>query len=195
MNTAANKKDFFYLVVLILTFIIVVLGATYAVFTRIDKRVEGSSRVYTGTFSVEYLSGEIINCNWLKPIQGVDLNDDTNIYKNNFRVTNTGSLKAYYNVVLKIIENDFPVGVLDDGKPNYILWYSIYDDTGLLGEAPFREEQDEVILLTNEELEKKGDYKDYTLVVWIKENGSPQDSGMRKKLLGRILIDASQIKR
>ena len=181
MNTTANRKDFFYLVVLILTFIIVILGATYAVYTMIYSHKEGTSSVYTGTFSVEYLSGDIIDCNLLTPMESVDLNDDTNIYKNNFRVTNTGTLAGVFSIILEINENEFS---------DKTLMYSIYDDNGLVIED-YLEGQDEIILAKKIVLERKVS-KDYILVVWIKENGENQNIEMKKKLLGQIRVDASQ---
>lgn len=181
MNTATSKKDFFYLVILILTFVTVIIGATYAVYALIYSHREGSSRVYTGTFSVEYLSGDIIDCNLLVPMEKVDLNDETNIYKNNFRVTNTGTLDGDFSLILEINENEFS---------NETLMYSIYDDNGLVTED-YIEGKEEFILAKKLSLEKKTG-KDYILVIWIKESGMNQNIEMKKSLLGQIRVDASQ---
>ena len=102
MNSASNKKEFFYVVVLILTFITVIVGATFAIYALIKRQEEGTSAVYTGTLSIEYLSGDIINCNLLKPMSKLKLDDDSNVYKNNFKVTNMGSLDSLLSIVLEI---------------------------------------------------------------------------------------------
>ena len=68
MNNTAykkDKKDLFYIVVLILTFVAVIVGATFAIYTFLHRQEEGSSAVYTGTLAIEYLSGNIINCHLL----------------------------------------------------------------------------------------------------------------------------------
>ena len=62
-NNTADKKDIFYIIVLILTFITVIVGATFALYAFIFSQKEGTSAVYTGTLSIEYLSGNIIKVN------------------------------------------------------------------------------------------------------------------------------------
>lgn len=181
MNTATSKKDFFYLVILILTFITVIIGATYAVYSMIYSHKKGSSSVYTGTFSVEYLSGDIIDCNLLVPMEEVDLNDETNLYKNKFRVTNTGTLDGVFSLILEVNKNQFS---------NETLMYSIYDDDGLVIED-YIDGEEEFVLAKNLPLQKKTG-KDYILVVWIKDNGKNQNIEMKKSLLGQIRVDASQ---
>lgn len=181
MNTAANKKDFFYIIVLILTFITVILGATFALYSLIFSHKEGSSAVYTGSLSIEYLSGDIIKCNFLKPMEKVRLDDDKNVYRNNFRVTNTGTLDSLLSVILEINENEFS---------NNTVMYSLYDDEGLLIED-FLEGSSEIIL-DSKILLKREDTKNFTLVIWLKESGENQNEEMRKNLIGQIRVDASQ---
>ena len=184
MNTSANKKDFFYIVVLILTFITVMIGATFAIYSLIFSHEEGSSAVYTGNFSVEYLSGDIINCNLLRPMEELNLEDNSNVYKNKFKVTNTGTLDGVLSIILEINKNEFS---------NETLMYSIYDEKGLLAED-FLEGQNEMIVANNILLED-GKTKDFVLVVWIKDNGENQNVEMKKSLIGQIRVDASQKKR
>lgn len=181
MNTTANKKDFFYIVVLVLTFITVIIGATFAIYSLIFSHKEGSSSVYTGTFSIEYLSGDIISCNLLKPMEDVDLEDESNVYKNNFRVTNTGTLDGLIAIVLELNVNEFS---------NDTLMYSIYDDEGLLVED-YLEGKNDIVIADKIALDKNSS-KNFTLVVWIKENGENQNKEMRKNLVGKIRVDASQ---
>lgn len=181
MNTTANKKDFFYIVVLILTFITVILGATFALYSLIFSHEEGSSAVYTGNLSIEYLSGDIINCNFLKPTEEVNLESNTNVYKNNFRVTNSGTLDSLLSVILEINKNEFS---------NNTVMYSLYDGEELLIED-FLHGNSEIIL-DNKILLKREDTKNFTLVIWLKENGENQNEEMRKNLIGQIRVDASQ---
>lgn len=181
MNTTANKKDFFYIIVLILTFVTVIIGATFAIYSLIFSHKEGSSAVYTGTLSIEYLSGDIIKFNFLKPMEVLSLEDNKNVYKNQFKVTNTGTLDSLLSVILEIKVNEFS---------DETLMYSLYDDTGLIMED-FLEGTNEITLAKNVILENDT-VKNFTLVVWLKENGENQNEEMRKNLVGQIRVDASQ---
>ena len=181
MNTTASKKDFFYIVVLILTFITVVLGGTFAINSLVYSHEEGSSAVYTGSLSIEYLSGDIINCNLLKPMEFVNLEDNTNIYSNDFRVTNTGSLDSLLKVYLEVNVNEFS---------DNTLMYSLYDDDGLIIED-FLSRKKEIILSEGVLLESDNT-KNFKLIIWLKENGEDQNKEMRKNLIGQIRVVADQ---
>ena len=181
MNTTANKKDFFYIVVLILTFITVIVGATFALYSLIFTHEKGGSAVYTGSLSIEYLTGNIINFNLLKPMEELNLEDNSNIYKNEFRVTNTGTLDGKLSIILEINVNEFS---------NETLMYSLYDDKGLITER-FLEGKREITISNDIELEHEST-KNFTLVIWLKENGEDQNKEMRKNLTGQIRVDASQ---
>ena len=184
MSTSANKKDFFYIVVLILTFITVMIGATFAVYSLSLSQKKGSSFVYTGTFGVQYLSGDIINCNFLKPMKEVNLEDESNVYKNKFIVTNTGTLKGIFSIGVEIIRNDFS---------DETLMYSIYDEKGLLADG-FLEGQDKIMTVANVKLEG-GKTKDFILVIWIKDNEKNQNEEMKKALVGKMIVSGVQEQR
>ena len=182
MNNTADKKDIFYIIVLILTFITVIVGATFALYALIFSQKEGTSAVYTGTLSIEYLSGEIINCNLLYPTEKPNLETEENVYKNNFRVTNTGSLDSILEITININKNEFS---------NKTLKYVLYN-----------KEQEEVAegyiegtlssnIAKNIEL-KNNDTQEFTLIIWIAENGKNQNQEMKKNLTGLIKVDASQ---
>lgn len=183
MNTTASKKDFFYIIVLILTFITVIIGATFALYSLAFSHEEGSSSVYTGTLSIEYSTGNIIKFNKLKPRKQILLDDESNLYKNKFKVTNTGTLDTFLSVVLEIKVNEFS---------NETLMYSLYDETGLI-EENYLEGQNELILSKNVQLKREKE-KDFVLIIWLKENGQNQNEEMKKNLIGQIRVDAYQKK-
>lgn len=190
MNNTANKKDIFYIVVLILTFITVVVGATFAIYTHILSQEEGTSAVYTGTLSIEYLSGEIINVNKLYPREEPTIETTKNVYKNNFKVTNTGSLDSRIEIRLVIDNNNFGENSLPGEAPP--LKYSLYNSeekikTGWINKEGIKlETLADNIELTNNTTEE------YTLLIWIDDNGENQNHEMDKKLEGRIEVKAMQ---
>lgn len=182
MNNTANKKDFFYIVVLILTFITVVIGAAFALYSLIFKQEEGTSAVYTGTLSIEYLSGEMINFHRLTPTEKPTIETEKNVYKNNFKVTNTGSLDSLLKIEININKNEFS---------NETLMYTLYN-----------KEQEELAegyiegittnTIANNIYLENNTTEDFTLLIWINENGENQNEEMKKSLMGTINVDASQ---
>lgn len=182
MNNTVSKKDFFYIIVLILTFITVIVGAAFALYAFIFSQEEGTSAVYTGTLSIEYLSGNIIDCNLLYPTEKPDVDTENNVYKNNFRVTNTGSLDSLLTLEIDINQNDFS---------NNTLKYSLYNKEeteiaeGYISGRVSSTLANNIILANNET-------EEFTLVIWIAETGENQNEEMKKNLKGTIRVDAAQ---
>lgn len=182
VNNTADKKDFFYIIVLILTFITVIVGATFALYALIFSQKEGTSAVYTGTLSIEYLSGDIINCNLLYPTEKPSLDTEYNVYKNKFMVTNTGSLDSLLEISVDINRNDFS---------NRTLMYVLYNDIGEEISTGYVEGNKKSVLASNISLENNVT-QEFNLVIWIADNGQNQNDEMKKNLTGKIRVDASQ---
>lgn len=185
MNNTANKKDIFYIIVLILTFITVVVGATFALYAWFFSQEEGTSAVYTGTFSIEYLSGDKINFHYLTPREKPTIDTEENVYKNNFKVTNTGSLDGEITkIVIEVSKNEFS---------NKTLRYSLYNKDKEEVSEGYIEGRTEAAIASNLEL-KSNETGEYTLLIWIEETGENQNEEMKKNLIGRIRVDAMQKK-
>lgn len=182
MNNTANKKDIFYIIVLILTFITVIVGATFALYAFIFSQKEGTSAVYTGTLSIEYLSGEIINFNLLYPTEKPTLETEKNVYKNNFRISNTGSLDSLITIEIQIRENEFS---------NKTLRYSLYNGEGNEVAEGYIEGKTSARIANNIIL-KNNEVASYTLLIWLDETGENQNEEMKKSLTGLIRVDAAQ---
>ena len=170
------------MVVLILTFITVIVGATFALYAFIFSQEEGSSAVYTGTLSIEYLSGEIINFNLLYPTEKPTFDTEKNVYKNNFKVTNTGSLDSIIEIEIDIKENEFS---------NKTLRYSLYSDEENEIAEGYIEGNISSKIASNIIL-KNNETANYTLIIWLAENGENQNEEMKKSLTGLIRVDAVQ---
>ena len=182
MDGHAKRKDFFYIVILILTFITVIVGAAFAIFSFLYSQDEGKSSVYTGTLSIEYLSGDIISANSLIPIETPTLEDEDNVYKNHFRVRNSGSLDSVIQIKIDIDSNDFSDGVLG---------YSIYNSDGEEFTNGSIGGNDEFLVADGIGLPSNS-VEEFTLMIWIKESGENQNSEMKKSLYGTVQVDASQ---
>ena len=182
MEGHVNRKDFFYVVILILTFITVIVGAAFALYSFIFSQEEGTSAVYTGTLSIEYLSGNIINCTDLIPREKPNISDEENVYKNTFKVKNLGSLDSLLQVKINISGNQFS----DD-----TLMYAIYDSKENELSSDFIKGDDSLIVADNI-YSKSDSVEEFTLMIWINESGENQNSEMKKILIGSIQVDASQ---
>lgn len=182
MNNTASKKDFFYIIVLILTFITVIVGAAFALYAFFFSQEEGTSAVYTGTLSIEYLSGDIINCHLLYPTEKPTIETEKNIYKNNFKVTNTGSLDSLITIDIDINENEFS---------NKTLKYSLYNSENKELAEGYIQGSKTANLANNITL-KNNVTEEFTLLIWIDENGKDQNKEMKKTLTGLIRVDAAQ---
>ena len=184
MNSSANKKDFFYVVVLILTFITVVVGMTFAIYYWIFSQEEGSSAVYTGTLSIDYLSGNLIDFHLLYPSLEPDVNATENVYRNEFKITNTGTLDGIMQVSLDILINEFS---------NDTLKYILFDlDGNPLSTGYVNGTGD--IVISNNVLIPGNTSQNYILIIWLNENFQEQNEEMKKYLTGSIAADAVQKK-
>ncbi len=180
--TTTNKKNIFYIVVLLLTLIVVIIGATFAIFTFLKSQKEGSSAVYTGTLSIEYTSGKIISIKRMFPINKPNYNETNNVYRNNFKVTNTGTLDSLIDINLNLKENQFS---------NDTLKYNLYNsDEEVIAEG-FIYGKGKITLGTNIVIENSSE-KEFVLMIWISENNENQNSEMRKSVEGIIEIEANQ---
>lgn len=185
MNNTANKKDIFYIIVLILTFITVVVGATFAIYTWFFSQEEGTSAVYTGTFSISYLYGDKINFHLLYPTEKPTIDTEKNVYKNNFEVANTGSLDGEIEeIVIEINKNEFETRILK---------YSLYNKDKKEISEGYIESNTKAIIAKNLEL-KSNETEEYTLLIWLEDNGEEQNEEMKKNFMGTIVVNATQKK-
>lgn len=182
MNNTADKKDLFYIIVLILTFITVIVGATFALYSLIFSQKEGTSAVYTGTLSIEYLSGNIINFNFLYPTEKPNFEAEKNVYRNTFKVTNSGSLDSLLKIQIDISQNEFS---------NKTLKYTLYNSNQEEVSEGYVEGKKQSTIANNIYL-KNNTTEEFTLIIWLNENGQNQNNEMKKNLIGLISIDASQ---
>ncbi len=184
MNSSAGtgKKDIFYIVVLILTFVVVLVGATFAIFIYLRSQEEGSSAVYTGTLSIEYISGNIINLGALYPIEEPSFEETENVYRNTFMVSSTGSLDSLIDINLNLNTNEFS---------NDTLMYNLYNVDGEVIANGVIYGSGVKTLASSITLEN-GKTEEYVLMIWINENNENQNMEMKKSLTGFIEVNANQ---
>jgi len=180
-NPTENKKNIFYTAMLILTLIITVIGTVYALGILMKSQEEGSSAIYTGTLSIDYQTGRVVDCN-LMPIYTPTTVDDEGTYLNTFSITSTGSLNSVVDIELDINQNEFPEGYIKYALYNVnkeLLTYGDIDGT-------------DTIVLAEKVLIETGQTATYILQIWLEELNEDQSKYMRKNLTGTINVDAIQ---
>jgi len=180
-NATENKKNIFYTAMLILTLIITVIGTVYALSILVKSQEEGSSAVYTGTLSIDYITGREVNCS-LMPIYTPSSVDHERAYTNTFSITSTGTLNSVVEIELAINNNEFP-----DGYIKYALYNSNNEmlKTGDINGT-------NTISLAKNVLIKTDEIATYTLQIWLEEINEDQTEYMRKNVNGKINVNAIQ---
>lgn len=184
IESDSKKKDIFYLIVLLLTLIATIVSATIAYYKLIASQKDEETVLYTGTLEVNYIDGVYIKNPTLWPVNNVDYNTYDKIYRNNFKVTSTGTLNQIISISMIIESNEFE-------KEN--LKYSLYNSLGEEMTSGYVPQEGEINLTSNLYLEH-GTTATYTLLVWLDNKNYNQNGEMGKTITGRIRVDAVQVK-
>ena len=118
----------------------------------------------------------------LYPTDEPSYEDTENVYKNDFEVTNDGTLDSILTVNVVVNRNDFS----DD-----VIQYKIFNSDGEELNKGVVNGKGEIKLCDNLILEHDNTSK-FTIVMWLKETGKLQNEEMRKVLTGTIKVDANQ---
>lgn len=183
MESSEEKKKIFYTIVLILTLITMIVGATLAYFSLIGSQKEEGTVLYTGKLEINYIDGVYIRNPELMPMKEPTYDTYEGIYRNSFAVASSGTLEQTISIELQITNNQF--------RENAIK-YVIFNDKGQkLSTGSIN--TDKVTLASNMYLEPTGTAK-YTLILWLDNTNYNQNSEMGKTITGRINIHSKQLR-
>lgn len=184
MESSESKKNLFYMIVLVLTLIVMIIGATLAYFSLIASQKEEGTVLYTGKLEINYIDGIYIKNPELMPIKNPDYNTYEGVYRNNFAVASSGTLEQTITIELELSNNEF--------RENAIK-YAIYNANGQKmanGNVP---KNGKVTLASDMYLESTGTAQ-YTLIIWLDNTNYNQNSEMGKTITGRINIHSKQMR-
>lgn len=184
MESSESKKRIFYTIVLLLTLITMIIGATLAYFSLVASQKEEGTVIYTGKLEIDYIDGVYIKNPTLLPIKNPGYNTYENVYRNTFSVASSGTLEQVIQVDLEVTTNEFS---------NNMLKFAIYNENGQNlknGNVP---QSGLVNLISDTYLAPVGTAK-YTLMIWLDNTNYNQNSEMGKTITGRINIHSKQIK-
>ncbi len=184
IESSSEKKRLFYMIVLILTLITMIIGATLAYLKLAGSQKEEGTVLYTGTVKINYIDGRYIENPELIPIKNVNYNTTNNVYRNNFAITSTGTLDQTITIFMDITNNEFNANSLK---------YLLYSESGnqlATGSLP---KSGEVNLVSNVFL-GHGETAKYTLIIWWESTDYNQNLEMGSTITGKITADAKQVK-
>ena len=166
MNINEEKKNFFYIILMILTLITVIIGAAFAIYTFLHSQKEGSTNVL----------------NNIHPIYNPTINSVDDVYRNTFKITNTGTLDGVLRINVEIRINEFTANALK---------YKVFSSEGnelTTGNVP---SEGDIEIINNVLLPSESTLE-LTLLIWLEETGENQNIEMHKTLLGSVRANISQ---
>ena len=184
MESSDEKKRIFYMIVLVLTLITMIIGATLAYFALIDSQEEEGTVLYTGKLEINYIDGVYIKNPELIPTRNPGYNTYKGVYRNSFSVASSGTLEQTITVELEISNNEFRTNAIK---------YAIFNEKGQrlsIGNVP---KAGTVTIASDMYLEATGTAK-YTLLIWLDNTNYDQNSEMGKNIVGKINIHSKQIR-
>ena len=184
MESSEEKKKIFYTIVLILTLITMIIGASLAYFSLVGSQKEESTVLYTGKLEINYIDGVYIKNPELIPMKNPDYNTYKGLYRNRFSVASSGTLEQTIDIELQMATNEF---IENSVK------YVIFNDKGQKIKTGTVPKEGKVTIASNMYLEATATAQ-YTLMVWLDNTNYNQNSEMGKKLLGRINIHSKQLR-
>ncbi|MBQ2872979.1 MAG: hypothetical protein IJE89_03160 [Bacilli bacterium] len=185
MESSESKKKMFYMIVLVLTLITMIIGATLAYFSLVASQKEEGTVLYTGKLEITYIDGVYIRNPVLYPVNNPSYNTYQDVYRNTFSVASSGTLDQMISIELEVTNNEF-----NDGSIRYI----IYNDKGIeIARGNVPQEEGKVILASNMFLEAVATAK-YTLIIWLDNKNYNQNAEMGKTITGKLNIHSKQIR-
>lgn len=184
MESSEEKKKIFYTIVLILTLITMIIGATLAYFSLVASQKKEGTVLYTGKLEINYIDGVHIKNPILRPIKNPSYNTTEGVYKNTFSIASSGTLDQTITLELELTKNEF--------SPN-MMRYAIFNEKGQTLATDILPKEGKVTLASNMFLESTGTAT-YTLMIWLDNTGDNQNSELGKTITGKINIHSKQVK-
>ena len=190
-ETVVNKK-ITYSIVAVLLIVLVTIGATYAYFSA--QATTDVQTVTTGTLTMGFTNGEIINATGITPINDNEIETKATVLP--FSVTNTGNQHMKLTIKLTDIS-------IDDALKDIDFRWGLYNadkqdaagtEMGVsFGIFKYSETGGEEILLQDVILDKNSATRNYKLRIWIHDDGALQNEMQGKTFSGKVVVTGEAI--
>lgn len=184
VDSNQKRKKILYIIILILTLIVFIIGATLAYYSIVASQKEEGTKLYTGKLEISYTDGVYIENPILWPISEPTFNTTKNVYRNKFIISSSGTLDQTLTISLKINENEFQADSLK---------YAIYSESGQKISSGYIPKSGIIQMANNIYLSYNGKTS-YTMLMWLNENGKNQNYEQGKKFKGTITVLSEQLK-
>ena len=187
IESSQEKKHLFYVIVMLLTLIVMLIGATLAYYRFVASQKEDSTVLYTGTLRIEYINGVKIANPELFPLKSVNYYTTQNVYRNNFSVVSTGTLDQTIAINMVITTNTFAANSLK---------YALYNQNGERLNTGTVPTEGTINLADNMYLEH-GESAYYTVIIWWDNTNYDQTSELKsgdRTISGHMSIYAKQVR-
>ena len=184
IESSNEKKKLFYMIILILTLITMIIGATLAYFSLIGSQKKDSTTLYTGTLQITYIDGTYIKNPDLYPLNNVTYDTYDKVYRNTFSVASSGTLDQTISIDLEVTTNEFSENALK---------YAVFNSSGTELDRGYVPKSGKVTLTNNIFLSYNGTAT-YTLIIWWDNSKYNQASEMGHIISGKINVYSKQMK-
>ena len=184
MESSESKKSIFYMVVLILTLITMIIGATLAYFKLLSSQKEEGTKLYTGKLEINYIDGVYVKNPELIPYKNPNYNTYDGVYRNSFQVASSGTLDQTITLEIEIGINEFSENALK---------YILFNDKGEKITTGFIQKTGNQAISEDMFLKSDGIAK-YTLLIWLNDTNDKQNQEMGKRISAKINIHSKQIR-
>ncbi len=185
MKDQTDKKNMYYIIMLVMTLIIMLIGVTFALYGILKSAEKDSTKLYTGKIEINYKDGTYIkNPNLWPTTEPSFYVTSDKVYKNNFSVISSSTIDQTIDIKLNIKINEFS---------NDTLKYALYNYKGDKLNTGTIPNTGSITILSNNYLAKDA-VADYTLIIWLDEKNYNQNNEQGKKIQATIEVNAQQIK-
>lgn len=184
IESSESKKSLFYMIVLVLTLITMIIGATLAYFSLLSSQKEEGTVLYTGKLEINYIDGVYLQNPEFIPMGEPTYDTYDDVYRNTFSVSSSGTLEQTIALELEVTYSSFSATGLK---------YAIFNENGqriTKGTVP---NEGKVTMASDMYLAPTGTAK-YTLIIWLADTGKKQNYDMGKKIVGKINIHSKQMR-
>ena len=164
-------------ILIIVPILVIILGFSYAFFFT---NVFGNSKTLTyGTLSINYTDGEKLN--FYNSIPMKENQVDQFATKKEFSVTNTGNVDGYLEISLSSIS-------IPTELKNANFRWTLYNEDTQIATGNFSEVTDNKLKLKNNLPLKKSTTSNYSIALWIYDDGSNQNTMLNKTFTAGITV-------
>jgi len=164
----------------LMLFISLVIGLTAAAFIASDS---GEVNTITfGTLKIEYTDGQTLNASNGLPLLESEVDEYAS--KTKFSVKNTGDIIGYAEIALTI-------NSLSPELNSEDFRWTLYRENLPISTGSFKNVEDKLVLKTDEEILPNAIGVNYSIAIWIRDNGEDQNVMLNKSLNAKIDVTAT----